>query len=119
MNEEDLRFVMASAISYKMMHDKLAKLAPQQTEKQQDEAEEFYIHFGYTLSLEIIDKINLAQTIGATHMEKLKAIIAGEKDYNIFALLILPNHQGDMEFRNAQDTKDTIDRKYTNLEMRN
>ena len=111
--EENLRFVMASAISYKMMHDKLTEFAAKQTEEEQQEAEAFYTHFGYTLSLEIMDKINLGKEIGEAHLQKLHEILEHENGYNIFTLLV--NHEPeseDVRFHTTHTIQATIDKKH-------
>lgn len=118
MKDEDLRFVLASAISYKMMHDKLVELAKKQTKEEQEEAEEFYVDFGYTLSLEIIDKINLAEAIGENHTQRLYAFIEDQKDYNIFTLLIEPNAKDGVRFRTVENIQSMIDKKYVVYDMR-
>jgi|GEM_PF-2389993 len=118
MNEKNLQFVLASAVSYKMMREKLDELAATHTQVEKEAAEEFYTNFGYTLSLEIIDKINLAEEIGAEYLQKLQVILENDKGYNIFALLATHDEENGIRFCSKQQIQAEIDVKHAVILMR-
>ena len=111
-NPEHLQFVLASAISYKKLREKVHKFAGERGKLPAAKVEELYIDFGYNLSLEIIDKIDLATIIGQAHMDRLYEILKEEKDYNIFTLLIDHDREGEVLFHTAAYIQEVIDDKY-------